>query len=49
MIGMRTEMQILPLRERYADNGQVAFMAYIRADVQLEHPAAFVDVVGVLP
>jgi hypothetical protein len=30
------------LAERYADNQQVAFLAHLRADVQLLQPTAFV-------
>lgn len=43
MIGIRTQLNIQFLRERYlADNLQYAFLAYLRADVQLAQPAAFV-------
>ena len=34
-VGMRTELQISVLQERFADNGQVAFVAWLRADVAL--------------
>jgi len=46
-IGMRTELRILPLRERFIDNGQYGFLAWLRADVQLAQPAAFVVDTGV--
>ncbi|QEU91372.1 phage major capsid protein [Streptomyces kanamyceticus] len=46
-IGIRTEFRIEFLRERYADNGQVAFLAWLRGDVQLLQPSAFVVDVGV--
>jgi HK97 family phage major capsid protein len=43
MIGVRTQFNLQFLRERYlADNLQYAFLAYLRADVQLAQPAAFV-------
>ena len=41
LVGMRTSLSIQPLRERFADDGQVAFLAWLRADVQLAHPGAF--------
>jgi HK97 family phage major capsid protein len=48
LIGMRTDLRIEFLRERFlADNLQYAFLAYLRADVQLAHPAAFVVDTGV--
>jgi HK97 family phage major capsid protein len=48
MIGVRTKFNIEVLRERFADNLQVAFLAYLRADVQLLHPESFVAIKGVL-
>ena len=48
MIGIRTQRNIQFLRERFlADNLQYAFLAYLRADVQLAQPAAFVVDTGV--
>jgi HK97 family phage major capsid protein len=42
MIGIRTEFNIQFLRERFlADNLQYAFLAYLRADIQLSQPTAF--------
>ncbi|MFD9909409.1 phage major capsid protein [Streptomyces sp. NPDC059063] len=46
-IGIRTEFRIEFLRERYADNGQVAFLAWLRGDIQVFQPSAFVVDVGV--
>lgn len=46
-IGLRTNFNIRFLQERYADNGQYAFLASLRADVQLAQPAAFVVDTGV--
>jgi HK97 family phage major capsid protein len=40
-IGIRSDFRIEFLRERFADNGQVAFLAWLRADVQAFQPAAF--------
>jgi HK97 family phage major capsid protein len=48
MIGIRNDFRLVPLKERFlADNLQVAFLAYMRADVQLAQPTAFVVDTGV--
>ncbi len=47
MLGIRTTFRIMPLRERFIDNGQYGFLAWMRADVQLAQPAAFVVDAGV--
>ncbi|MGH3813287.1 MAG: hypothetical protein ACRDUV_12640 [Pseudonocardiaceae bacterium] len=44
---MRTVCQLRFLNERFIDNDQYAFLAYLRADVQLAQPAAFVVDTGV--
>jgi HK97 family phage major capsid protein len=49
MLGVRSNLEIQFLGERYADNGQVAFLAWFRGDVQLAHPAAFNVVRGLRP
>ncbi|WP_156517530.1 phage major capsid protein [Rhodococcus sp. LB1] len=46
-IGIRTGFEIRFLTERYADNQQVAFLAHLRADVQVLQPGAFVVDTGV--
>lgn len=46
-IGLRTGFSLEFLRERYADNGQVAFIAHLRADIQLFQPGAFTIDTGV--
>jgi HK97 family phage major capsid protein len=49
MFGIRHGLRIMVLRERYlADNGQIGFLAELRADVQLRHPQSFCEIVGVL-
>ena len=48
-IGVRTELQLRFLAERYADVGEVAFLAMIRADVQLARPSAFTVISGIRP
>jgi HK97 family phage major capsid protein len=48
MVGIRTAFRLRFLGERYlADNLQYAFLAYLRADVQLAQPTAFVVDTGV--
>ncbi|HEV8425426.1 MAG TPA: phage major capsid protein [Actinomycetes bacterium] len=48
MIGIRNDFRLIPLKERYlADNLQDAFLAYLRADVQLAQPSAFVVDTGI--
>lgn len=48
-IGMRDEMQVTLLKERYADYGQVGFLCWMRADVQLAHKASFSRLKGIIP
>jgi HK97 family phage major capsid protein len=48
LIGIRTDFTLRFLGERYlADNLQYAFLAYLRADVQVAQPTAFVVDSGV--
>ncbi len=48
MVGIRTDFNLRFLGERYlADNLQYAFLAYLRADIQLAQPTAFVVDTGV--
>ena len=48
MVGIRTDFTLRFLGERYlADNLQYAFLAYLRADVQVAQPTAFVVDTGV--
>lgn len=42
VFGLRSQLRVELLRERYADYHQVAFVAHLRADVQVSHPTAFV-------
>lgn len=46
-IGVRTQLQIQVLRERYADTGQVGFLTWWRGDVAVARPKAFTVVTGV--
>jgi HK97 family phage major capsid protein len=48
MVGIRTNFNLRFLGERFlADNLQYAFLAYLRADIQLAQPTAFVVDTGV--
>lgn len=49
LIGVRADLQIDVLKERYADNYQLGFLASMRADIQLARPAAFVVTQGIIP
>lgn len=49
LIGMRQELRIEVLRERYAENHQYAFVAHLRADIALAHPESFCKLIGILP
>ena len=48
-IGIRHAFEVRVLRERYADTGQVAFMGWLRADVQPFRTDAFHVTNGVIP
>jgi len=49
IFGIRHDLRITVLRDRFwADNGQIGFVADLRADVQLRHPQSFCEVLGVL-
>jgi HK97 family phage major capsid protein len=49
MVGIRSELRIEVLRERYADNLQYGFIAFMRADIQLARPAAMGRLIGIIP
>lgn len=46
-VGMRTQLQVSVLQERYADNGQVGFVLWMRGDTMLAHPAAMAKISGI--
>lgn len=48
-IGIRQQLRIEVLREKFMDNLQVGFIAHLRADVALAHPQSFCHVQGVVP
>jgi HK97 family phage major capsid protein len=47
LVGIRTGFNIRFLQERFMDNMQYAFLASLRADIQLAQPSAFVVDTGV--
>jgi HK97 family phage major capsid protein len=47
-VGMRTAFTLTPLQERFADLGQVGFIVWARADVQVVQPSAAVVLTGAL-
>ena len=49
LIGMRETLRLSVLRERYAETGELALVAHMRADIAVEHPLAFCAVTGVKP
>lgn len=49
MIGLRTQLQVSVLDQRYAELGQVGMVAWLRADVQLARPAALGRLIGIIP
>jgi HK97 family phage major capsid protein len=49
LIGMRETLRLSVLRERYAETGELALVAHMRADIAVEHPLAFAAVTGVKP
>lgn len=48
LIGMRKELVIELLRERYSDTLTYGFLAYLRADTRVAHPEAFAPIIGIL-
>lgn len=49
MIGMREQISIRPLTERYADTGQIGLLCHARLDIQVQHAEAFCQIVGIIP
>jgi len=47
MVGVRSDVRIITLQERFADNYQIGFLAAARWDIQHEHPESFANIVGV--
>ncbi len=49
LLSMRTQVGIQLLDQRYADTGEIALLAWLRADVAVAHPGAFTVIQGVTP
>ena len=49
IVGMRSELRIEVLKERFADNHQFGFLAHLRADLACWHQESFVRIVGTVP
>jgi HK97 family phage major capsid protein len=49
LIGMRSQIRVEVLRERYADFMQVGFLCHLRADVAVARPAGIGRLVGIIP
>jgi HK97 family phage major capsid protein len=47
LIGMRSEIRVEILRERFTDSHQFAIVAHLRADIAVEHAKAFHAITGV--
>ena len=47
MIGMRSEIRVEILRERFASDHQFGMIAHLRADIAVQHAAAFHTITGV--
>ena len=47
MIGMRNEIRVEVLRERFADTHQYAFVAHMRFDIAIAHAASFHKISGI--
>lgn len=48
LIGIRDDLRIEVTTERWADSFSTGFIAWLRADVQLEHPGSFAQIIGIL-
>lgn len=49
IIGMRNNLKIMVLTERYREYDQVGFFAAMRVDVQAWHDESFAKIVGIIP
>jgi HK97 family phage major capsid protein len=48
IVGMRVDLQVTVLRERYADIGQIGLWSYIRFSVRTTHPELFYRLTGMI-
>ena len=49
LVGIRTQLQITVLNERFAEFGQIGFVGWLRADVAVARPAALAKIIGIKP
>jgi HK97 family phage major capsid protein len=49
LVGIRTNLELRLLNERYAEFDQVAFLARLRVDVAVENPVHFAKLIGIKP
>ncbi len=49
VIGLRQNLEILVLKERYAEYGQIGFLATLRADICAYQSKAFCRIIGIKP
>lgn len=47
VFAQRTNLEVVPLRERYAENGQIGWLFYARCDVVVMRPGAFHTLEGI--
>jgi HK97 family phage major capsid protein len=48
MIGIRTQIRVDVVRETFAANGQIGFVAWMRAECQAMHPQSFAQITGII-
>jgi HK97 family phage major capsid protein/HK97 family phage prohead protease len=49
MLGFRTEMTVEVARELYRGSYQFGYFGHLRFDMQVQHPAAFCRIIGIVP
>lgn len=49
LIGVRAEVRVEVLRERFADSLSYGFLAWLRADTAVLHAASFAKIIGIIP
>jgi hypothetical protein len=49
MLGFRTGMNVEIARELFRGAYQFAYFGHLRFDMQVQHPAAFVRIIGIIP
>lgn len=49
LLGVREDINVRVLTERFADTGEVGLLVHFRGDVNVEHAAAFATITGITP